>query len=189
MVYKLLVVRQKGVIPFTFGLLLIHSPSKHNGHLLVDCTSAHFINSQWKILLYRYLKKLSLKLCMANCMFNPLPWKSVSLIKFVSEFWRNYLHLVYFGIQSAIFQIMMIFMITMKLWVILWEGIDAKNPAVWHYSSVFHIKSILSSRKNHSQVALWPSVRVTRKKCRDLISEKYQASKTPSFWRKSAFTH
>ena len=83
MVYKLLVVRQKGVIPFTFGLLLIHSPSKHNGHLLVDCTSAHFINSQWKILLYRYLKKLSLKLCMANCMFNPLPWKSVSLIKFV----------------------------------------------------------------------------------------------------------
>ena len=81
--YKLLVVRQKSVIPFTFGLLLIHSPSKHNGHLLMDCTSTHFINSQCKIVLYRFLKNLSLELCMANCMFNPLPWKSVSLIKFV----------------------------------------------------------------------------------------------------------
>ena len=53
----------KGRYPFIFGLLLIPLPSKHNGHLLLNCTFNHF-----RIPLYRYLKNLPLELSMANGM-------------------------------------------------------------------------------------------------------------------------
>ena len=36
----------KGRYSLRFFILLIHLPSKHNGHLLVNCRSTHFINSQ-----------------------------------------------------------------------------------------------------------------------------------------------
>ena len=171
MIYKLLTVRQKGVIPFIFGLLLIHLLSKHNCHLLVDCTSTHFINSQCKIVLYRYLKNFSLDYVWPIvCLWTyPLSWRSVSFIKFtrISFLTKLFTFGLFWHLTGNLPNNDDLHDYDAIMGDPLREGIDAKHPAVWHYSSAFQIRSILSSCKNHNHVALWPSVRVTREKCRD----------------------
>ena len=152
--------------------------------------------------MYRYLKNLQLELSVANCMFVEISFiieKSLHKIRenfssdeticswFILEF--------FFEIKSE-FERETVENQSSKLMMILvtrgnhgWSIRRRLMPKIRLYDIVvFYGKSILSPCKNHSQVALWPKVRVTRKKYSDLINfQKYHASETQFLNKKYDF--